>query len=146
MGKNCHFRRLQFPNSWPDVTRIIYTRCLIPSFPLFLIVSLLPFSNFFADSCRIFPIRWDFLHSFHVQHVKFSIFSSISPFLCFSFSSFHHSFSLSPNFRISHHSASPLKCSLLRLFLLILQSSFRFVFRFNYFCILLGSLAVDLAR
>ena len=69
-------------------THVIYTRCHIPSFPFFSTVSLLPFSNFFTNSSRIFPM-WS--HLFHSCHVHQLSNSQCSPrlFLCFSFFTFH---------------------------------------------------------
>ena len=99
-------------------TRIFFARCHIPSFPLFLTVSLLFFSSFFTDSYRIFPIRCHLFHSFHVHQLSNSKFSPCVFCLCFFFFSFHSSFPLSPNFRtIYQYSAFPSKYSLSRILL-----------------------------
>ena len=108
-------------------TRKIYTRIypqkLLPvqnlfRLPLFLTVPLLPFSNFFTDSCSIFPIRCHLFHSCHAYQLSNPQFSLSCLFLCFSFFSFHRSFPLSPNFRtVSHLSTLSSKCSLSRILL-----------------------------
>ena len=61
-------------------TRIFFARCHIPSFPLFLTVSLFSFSNFFTDLYRIFPVRCHLFHSCHVHQLSNPKFS---PFLFF---------------------------------------------------------------
>ena len=121
-------------------TRIICTRCHIPNFPLFVIVSLISFSNFFTDSCRVFPILCHLFHSCHVHQPSNSQFSACL-FLCFSFFSFHLFFSSSLNFRtVSQYSEFPSKYSFPRI--LQSQSSSRSVFHFNYFRALLRTTAL----
>ena len=118
-------------------TRIIYTKYHIPSFPL-LTVSLLPFSNFFTDSCMIFPIRCHLFYSCFVHQLLNSQFPPCL-FICFFFFSFHRSFPLSLSivsefpYRLS--SLSIPKCNLFQI-LLQFQSHFYFIFYLDYFRLL----------